>query len=168
MAPHRLTAGMQVNRKYYVKDKTDQPRYGRHFLRPHNHTMDTHVREHTVPAAPPALTQVSRQVRAETLPMFYGGDHVFFVSAVRRADGLDEVREWLEAMGGDNVALAREVRVALPKGVEPERVKRVEGTLRELSGGLGEGGKWKVVESVEAAGGCRCETCVLPKEEKGE
>lgn len=67
-------------------------------------------------AKQPDLTKVSPQIRADTLPMFYGTNHF-----VLRGDTYHgtSYRKWLKIIGPGNVALLRKVTLCLD--VKPER-----------------------------------------------
>ncbi|SMR54945.1 unnamed protein product [Zymoseptoria tritici ST99CH_3D1] len=75
-------------------------------------------------AQQPDLTLVCRQVRDDTIPMFYGNNHF-----VLRGDyHASRLRKWLDIIGPSNVALLRTVTLSL--GVKPHDVEAQTATVR--------------------------------------
>ncbi|KAK5120899.1 hypothetical protein LTR85_005966 [Meristemomyces frigidus] len=73
----------------------------------------------------PAITKVSRQVRAETLPMYYGGNLLVAyldVSLDIDDNPLSTARHWLERIGKANAALIKhfEIRASIALDVESD------------------------------------------------
>ena len=74
-------------------------------------------------AQQPDLTQVCRQVRDDTLPMFYGSNHF-----VLNGDYYGtSYRKWLRVIGPRNAALLRTVTLSL--GVKPDTPSQREITI---------------------------------------
>lgn len=90
----------------------------------------------------PSLTRVSKRVRAETLPMYYGNLHIKY-SLHPNDETTSNVFQWLRRIGKRNAALLNHFEVTIgcywPEGVKQEDVEylktakaRCEGMLREL------------------------------------
>lgn len=68
--------------------------------------------------APPHLCHVSKQIRAETLPIFLGQNKFFahvdtdYMSNITRQTR--ELRDWLNMLGRENARLVREVVIRMP------------------------------------------------------
>lgn len=96
-------------------------------------------------AQQPDLTRVCRQIRAETLPMFYGNNQF-----VLDGDYHDtRYRKWLRIIGHKNAALLRTVTLCL--GKKPDRpawlrqtIDRAKATLPWLKSELGQHAKINV------------------------
>jgi hypothetical protein len=74
-------------------------------------------------AQQPDLTRVCRQVRNDTLPMFYGSNHF-----VLNGDyDWTSCRKWLRVIGPRNAALLRTVTLSL--GVKPDKTSQGEITI---------------------------------------
>lgn len=66
---------------------------------------NSHCFRSEVSAAQPALSQVSKQLRAETLPVFYGSNR--FLAELGDAEDLETAKNWLVAIGDGNVRFLR-------------------------------------------------------------
>ncbi|SMQ51367.1 unnamed protein product [Zymoseptoria tritici ST99CH_3D7] len=75
-------------------------------------------------AQQPDLTRVCRQVRDDTLPMFYGNNHFVLLGDYHAS----RLRKWLDIIGPSNVALLRTVTLSL--GVKPHDVEAQTATVR--------------------------------------
>lgn len=76
--------------------------------------------------AQPAITQVSREIRSETLPVYYGANpfqtYVFEASAVMNPECQDFVwlnlaEKWLRAIGPENRSLIKNFEIRMAGGV---------------------------------------------------
>lgn len=114
----------------------------------------------------PALTKVSKDIRNETLPMFYGQHRFVFTilsrSGTQRERDFEEIFKWLRAMGKRNVGMLRDVKVKIMERCDPEDLCKLE-TLSDF----GLRNMWKTlrVEVIQSAG---CESCLLQDDEAGE
>ncbi|SMR53267.1 unnamed protein product [Zymoseptoria tritici ST99CH_1E4] len=75
-------------------------------------------------AQQPDLTLVCRQVRDDTIPMFYGNNHFVLLGDYHAS----RLRKWLDIIGPSNVALLRTVTLSL--GVKPHDVEAQTATVR--------------------------------------
>ncbi|KJX94448.1 hypothetical protein TI39_contig4193g00002 [Zymoseptoria brevis] len=75
-------------------------------------------------AQQPDLTRVCRQVRDDTLPMFYGNNHFVLLGDYHAS----RLRKWLDIIGPSNVALLRTVTLSL--GIKPQDVEAQTATVR--------------------------------------
>lgn len=66
---------------------------------------NSHCFRSEVSAAQPTISQVSRQLRAETLPVFYGSNR--FLAELGDPEDLDTAKNWLGAIGDQNVRFLR-------------------------------------------------------------
>ena len=76
-------------------------------------------------AQQPDLTRVCRQVRDDTLPMFYGSNHFVLDGDCYGTS----YRKWLRVIGPRNVALLRTVTLSL--GVKPDKPCQREMTIND-------------------------------------
>lgn len=60
--------------------------------------------------APPDMAKVSKQVREETLSIYYG-DHTFLVTLLDRDIDSETICEWLETIGERSAASLRNVKL---------------------------------------------------------
>lgn len=119
--------------------------------------MEDHLDKHVVSIAQPALSRVSKQLRHETLSIFYG-NHIWNFTVSKDERISDAPWAWLEKIGPANAALVKKIMIVLPD------TKDVEGKLKLT---------WKVKQTLYKCGYyadvllmscpwgfCRCETCV--------
>ncbi|KAF2770819.1 hypothetical protein EJ03DRAFT_55916 [Teratosphaeria nubilosa] len=66
------------------------------------------------PHPEPALLRVSKQIRAETLGMFYG-DNVFYCGEKDSNVNVDAIYQWLLRLGNEKAGLVGSMRVGMPK-----------------------------------------------------
>lgn len=109
----------------------------------------------------PALSKVNKQIRAETLSIFYGESwYVFTVFNYHKI--FSEPSKWLQRIGPANARLVDKIEIVLPYAKDEEWK---EDTVRELKKHL----EWLGFQKTpllrsRAYGKCRCEDCILPKE----
>ncbi|KAK5721181.1 hypothetical protein LTR17_014822 [Elasticomyces elasticus] len=84
-------------------------------------------------AAQPAITRVSRQVRADTLAMFYGTNHFIvefrYVQSVTLAKVEDhKASQWLEAIGPQNAAAIKAITIYY----SPRALRKLRTTINQV------------------------------------
>ena len=74
-------------------------------------------------AMPPAITQCSRQIRQETVPIYYGANQFITYSEIIRGShdssliaeiGHPTAMKWLKAIGPENTRFLQDIRVRFP------------------------------------------------------
>lgn len=135
---------------------------GQHIGWNETHDMEDHLWEHVVGVSQPALSKVSKQLRTETLAIFYG-EPIFMFTAFKFQEIFEAPMAWMKQIGSHNAALVEKVMVVLP------RMSGLYGRIlikAWLSRQLKSVGAEPVVKLKSYKyGRCRCETCVLRKEE---
>lgn len=143
--------------------------------------MQDHLKHHVVSISPPALIKVSKQIRKETLPMFYGGgEHVFLFTLFPGEERFDAAPKWLQSIGRANASMIRHILAVSPLKCVSEE-KTFKEWLAEWVDGLGLAAKWRVLEyplperdvrhrfgRVTDDDYCTCETCFMPLEGEGD
>ncbi|KAK5127963.1 hypothetical protein LTR85_005080 [Meristemomyces frigidus] len=117
-----------------------------------------HAQEHTLPTTQPSLTMMSKQVRRDTLPMFYGNHGFVFTRFDTESDG-SNIETWLEALGAANAKMLFCVVIVVRK---KKQQLYVEKTLLPKMRQLGVRVDDIFLRSVRVGYPfCCCETCVM-------
>lgn len=106
----------------------------------------------------PALTKVSKKVRAETLPMFYG-KHIFVFIVFEVERDCDSILRWLSRIGMENAEMLRKV-VVLYKKKKVVRYfeKELRPEMAKLGARVGDGAVQLMRMKYPY---CECEGCVM-------
>lgn len=115
-------------------------------------------------ASQPNLTKVSRQVRVETLPMYYGNPrHVFMFTILERGEELHKaVARWFSTIGKVNAKSVKQVMVIMREMLE-WWMRDIREVMVEQETEWAGNAVWKWVER-DAWPYC-CEAVVMPREE---
>ncbi|TKA29783.1 hypothetical protein B0A50_03147 [Salinomyces thailandicus] len=111
--------------------------------------------DNTATVEHPALTQVSKQVRADTLPMFYGR-RIFVFTLFDRQANSQSIVEWLARIG-DNADLLLMVAIVCRKKADRKYFRKV---LRPMMEDLGLRDGVTISVRLEYPF-CYCERCIL-------
>ena len=106
----------------------------------------------------PALTKVSKEVRNDTLPIFYGS-HCFMFTLFDRNTESASIFKWVRNIGKDSAALLREVKIVVRTKRDGKYVENeLKPALKKLGLNAHGGTDAKVVKLRFPF--CYCETCV--------
>lgn len=123
--------------------------------------MKEYLDEHVVSISQPAPSKVSKELRPETLSLFYGG-YIFMFTAFKYKQIFDAPSSWLKKIGKRDAALVRKLMIVLPYAKDASDRLEIKSSLYKRLKGLGCEAEVKFM-SYEY-GRCRCETCVLRQE----
>lgn len=106
----------------------------------------------------PALTKVSKEVRNDTLPIFYGS-HSFLLTLFDRDADIASIFKWFRKIGKENAALLREVKIVVrTKGDKKYAQTELKRALKKRGLNADGGTIVKVVKLRYPF--CYCEYCV--------
>ena len=121
---------------------------------------------YTNPAYQPALTRVCRQVREETLPIFYGQNTFVIIDIDEEAslvELLETMQAWLKMIGPGNVSMLSSFKISLGPEISlhPPIAASTAEVLKDFSDAFVQAGGKSISGVAELLAGCDPE-CLGP------
>jgi hypothetical protein len=160
--PPSLSLWVNRNSKYAVNDSKGHKTQSLRSISVHHNSFDgsiasTHAAHIKNGVEQPALTKVSKQVRNDTLPIFYGSHSFLFTLFDREVDSAS-IFKWVRKIGKDNAGRLMTVKIVVRrKGDEKYAENELIPALKR-QGLKTEGRDVKVIKLSYPY--CYCERCV--------